>query len=359
MIAKKAVSTENRRRKRQHNQGVSLRYCITLLLATLAAVGVHMGFYYAAPLVISWTVLTSSPEMEDEEEIFRVVTLPIEEESEINLPVPPEIIEPVPLEPEEMEIDILDAEYEELTLAPGDTNLPLPEIGNAPEESLEIEMSDSINAQLFEQAQEATTSHLDLVEPTPLNDNPIAVAAQGFLNDEDTSDLLEGELLENVENSNALPSDTRSLSDLLKVKQLGSTSGVARLGADVLFAFGDDKLRNSARITLIQLAALIRKNPKTRFIIEGHTDSFGSKSYNESLSLRRAAAVRTWLSKNRIPLSRVYLRACGDSRPLAEHDGSRSQQALNRRVEIHMRSATERLPEGCIDASVEVKDDED
>ncbi len=358
MIAKKGEIHGNRRRKRRHSQGISFRYCVTLVLATLAAIAVHLGFYYAAPHVISWTVATSNTEAE-EEDIFRIITLPMEEEGEIDMPEPTEITEPEELEPQEAEIDILDAEYEELVFSPGDTNLPLPEIGNTPEESLEIEMTDSISTQLFDQVSEATTSHLDIVEPTPINDNPIAVAAQGFLTDKDTSDLLEGELLENVENVSALPSDTRSLSDLLKVEKLGSSSGVARLGADVLFAFGDDVLRNSARITLIQLAALIRKNPKTRFIIEGHTDSFGSQEYNEKLSLRRAAAVRAWLAKNRIPLDRVYLRACGDSRPLAEHDGSRAQQAVNRRVEIHMRSATEPLPEGCIDASVEIEDEED
>ncbi len=353
MIGKRVQNNANRRRQRYQGQRVSLRYLLTIFIATIAAIAVHIGIYYVSPKFISWSIMGDAPVQDEEEEIFRVITQPIEEVEREELP-PIELPEPEILEPEEVEIDILDAEYEELVLAPGDTNLPLPEMEIGAENDLEVELGAEMSLEVFEEAREEATEQLSLPEPTPINENPIAVQAQGFLSDEDVSELLEGELLDHVESSAALPSDTRSLSDLLKVKQLGSKSGVARLGADVLFSFGDHTLRNSARVTLIQLAALIRKNPQTRFIIEGHTDSFGSEAYNSSLSLRRAAAVRAWLAKNRIPLSRVYLRACGASRPLAEHDGSRDQQALNRRVEIHMRSSSEALPANCIDASVDV-----
>jgi outer membrane protein OmpA-like peptidoglycan-associated protein len=146
-----------------------------------------------------------------------------------------------------------------------------------------------------------------------------------------------------------LPGDTRSLSQLMGMENLGSKSGVARLGADVLFGFNECQMKNSARITMLQLAALIQKNPETYFVIEGHTDSIGGAAYNALLGLQRAAAVREWLLGNGVPVENVYIRSCGSSMPLAATTGDRDAQALNRRVEIHMRAGGEELPAGCCD----------
>ena len=100
---------------------------------------------------------------------------------------------------------------------------------------------------------------------------------------------------------------------------------------------------------MLQLAALIQKNPHTYFVIEGHTDSVGGAAYNALLGLQRAAAVRAWLVGNGVPVENVYVRSCGSSMPLAPTTGDRDQQKLNRRVEIHMRAGGEELPAGACD----------
>jgi hypothetical protein len=105
---------------------------------------------------------------------------------------------------------------------------------------------------------------------------------------------------------------------------------------------------------MLQLAALIQKNPETYFVIEGHTDSLGSSAYNALLGLQRAAAVRSWLVGNGVPVEHVYIRSCGSSMPLAATNGTREQQALNRRVEIHMRAGGEELPAGACDYNYKV-----
>jgi outer membrane protein OmpA-like peptidoglycan-associated protein len=151
-----------------------------------------------------------------------------------------------------------------------------------------------------------------------------------------------------------LPGDTRSLSQLMGMENLGAKSGVARLGADVLFGFNECQMKNSARITMLQLAALIQKNLNTYFVIEGHTDSVGGAAYNALLGLQRAAAVREWLVGNGVPVENVYIRSCGSSMPLAPTNGDRDAQALNRRVEIHMRAGGEELPAGCCDFKYKV-----
>ena len=137
-------------------------------------------------------------------------------------------------------------------------------------------------------------------------------------------------------------------------RQLEHEARMARLGADVLFGYNECQLKNSARITMLQLAALIQKNPETYFVIEGHTDSTGTAAYNALLGLQRAAAVRAWLVGNGVPVEHVYIRSCGSSMPLAATNGTREQQALNRRVEIHMRAGGEELPAGACDYKYKV-----
>ena len=168
---------------------------------------------------------------------------------------------------------------------------------------------------------------------------------------EDASSLMEQDLRKAASEAGQsnLPGDTRSLAQLMGEEHLGAKSGVARLGADVLFGYNECRMKNSARITMLQLAALIQKNPETYFVIEGHTDSMGGSAYNALLGLQRAAAVREWLMGNGVPVDYVYIRSCGSSMPLAPTTGNREQQALNRRVEIHMRAGGEELPAGACD----------
>ncbi|MCX7869786.1 MAG: OmpA family protein, partial [Terrimicrobiaceae bacterium] len=66
---------------------------------------------------------------------------------------------------------------------------------------------------------------------------------------------------------------------------------------DLLFDYDSDALRPQAEESLSKLATLILRNPQSRFLIEGHTDSFGSEEYNLELSARRARTVRDWLER--------------------------------------------------------------
>ncbi len=327
------------------------RYWLTAICATLAALGVHLAGYYVMPFIVDFHKLKPLFEEAETEEVIRIVARPVEENEVLEILEPDKEIELIEEEPEMQEIDIIDIEYEELVMAPGETMLPPPD---APDEEPFVQALDNPSSvELIEAAQQHAESQL-AVDFSPLNANPMTIEAQVQTNPDINSDLLEGELLSEIGDDTSLPADTKSLSDLLKVEKLGKASGVARLGADVLFSFGESSLRNSARVTLIQLAALIRKNPDTRFIIEGHTDSYGGREYNALLSLQRAAAVRDWLEKNKLPIERVYLRACADTRPLTPHSQSKAKQSLNRRVEIHMRRADEALPPACVDSKKKV-----
>jgi outer membrane protein OmpA-like peptidoglycan-associated protein len=71
-----------------------------------------------------------------------------------------------------------------------------------------------------------------------------------------------------------------------------------------------------------------------RFLIEGHTDDLGTPDYNRELSVRRAQAVRDYLTRvSGVPRQRLDIRGLGQSRPQVE--GSTEQaRSQNRRVVI-------------------------
>jgi choice-of-anchor C domain-containing protein len=109
------------------------------------------------------------------------------------------------------------------------------------------------------------------------------------------------------------------------------------LGAEILFDTGESTLRPRATAALGQLAAVIREHPNLPIEIEGHTDSVGTRAYNEQLSLDRAEAVKRWLVANgSVPASRMTTRGFGPTRPVASNDTAEGRQK-NRRVEVRLR----------------------
>ncbi len=108
---------------------------------------------------------------------------------------------------------------------------------------------------------------------------------------------------------------------------------------DLLFAYDSFQLQPGAVASLTKLGQIIRKNPNSTFIIEGHTDSFGPDQYNQQLSYARAAAVRNWLiGVMGIDPRLIEIRGMGKSQLLVPASGSIEDQQLNRRVEIVIRS---------------------
>jgi outer membrane protein OmpA-like peptidoglycan-associated protein len=79
--------------------------------------------------------------------------------------------------------------------------------------------------------------------------------------------------------------------------------------------------------------AIAKANPDLRVRVDGHTDSRGSDAYNQSLSERRAAAVRQVFIDHGIDAGRLEARGFGESRPAAPNDTPENMR-LNRRVEF-------------------------
>lgn len=108
--------------------------------------------------------------------------------------------------------------------------------------------------------------------------------------------------------------------------------------SDLLFEYGEYRLSPGAMAGLQKLGLLIRRNPQADFIIEGHTDSFGSDESNMVLSQDRATMVKIWLVREMgIKPERIETRGFGETRLIAPGSGTVEEQQINRRVEIVIR----------------------
>jgi outer membrane protein OmpA-like peptidoglycan-associated protein len=108
---------------------------------------------------------------------------------------------------------------------------------------------------------------------------------------------------------------------------------VVTLSGSVLFRSAESTLLPSAQVKLGQVADALLAIRARNLIVEGHTDSQGSESYNQSLSQRRADAVRDYLVQKGYPADRIQARGKGKGSPIADN-ASPEGRANNRRVEI-------------------------
>lgn len=100
----------------------------------------------------------------------------------------------------------------------------------------------------------------------------------------------------------------------------------------LVFNFDSDsvKVHEYDHYFLKQHAIYLNSNPNMILKIRGHTDSRGSRIYNEELSKRRAETVKTLLVSFGAPESQIQLKGLGEIIPLS--DESKMQE--NRRVEL-------------------------
>lgn len=108
---------------------------------------------------------------------------------------------------------------------------------------------------------------------------------------------------------------------------------VITLQDDVLFEYDKADLKPGAMRNLYPLVTFLREHTNRTLLIEGHTDSTGSDSYNLDLSRRRAEAVAAFLIQSGISPERVVTRGYGESYPVASNETEAGRQQ-NRRVEV-------------------------
>jgi outer membrane protein OmpA-like peptidoglycan-associated protein len=82
--------------------------------------------------------------------------------------------------------------------------------------------------------------------------------------------------------------------------------------------------------------AEIKRRPLPDIVVIGHTDTIGSRGYNDRLSLARAERMREMLVERGIPAGRIQARGRGEREPLVATPDE-VHEPRNRRVEINVR----------------------
>ncbi len=113
---------------------------------------------------------------------------------------------------------------------------------------------------------------------------------------------------------------------------------VVSLPEVVLFDSGRADLRADADTSLDKVGELLQFYPGLNVSIEGHTDDVGSDGANQTLSERRAEAVRTGLASRGAHGGRLSTSGFGESRPAVPNNSDANRQK-NRRVEVLFRGA--------------------
>jgi OmpA-OmpF porin, OOP family len=102
---------------------------------------------------------------------------------------------------------------------------------------------------------------------------------------------------------------------------------------NVQFVTGSATLAKGATSELNDLATYLKKYPKVKLEINGHTDNVGKALANQKLSERRAASAKTYLVKKGISADRITTKGFGMDQPIAENNTA-ANRALNRRIEF-------------------------
>lgn len=114
---------------------------------------------------------------------------------------------------------------------------------------------------------------------------------------------------------------------------------ILNMPSNITFALDSSQVTPSFEEVLDSVALVLEEYEKTLVVIEGHTDSSGSESYNQQLSERRAVAVGEVLNNAGVSARRMVIIGYGEERPVASNATSEGR-AENRRVELTLEPLT-------------------
>jgi len=102
---------------------------------------------------------------------------------------------------------------------------------------------------------------------------------------------------------------------------------------NILFETGKATLKSESMTEIERVAAYMKKNPRARFEVQGHTDNQGSDKINDPLSQQRAEAVVKALANLGVDDFNLKAVGKGSHEPVADNK-TEAGRAKNRRVEF-------------------------
>ena len=113
------------------------------------------------------------------------------------------------------------------------------------------------------------------------------------------------------------------------------TTEKVTFAADAFFDFDKYVLKPEGKAKLDDLVSKMGGINLEVIIAVGHTDSIGTKEWNQGLSVRRSEAVKAYLVSKGVEKNRVYTEGKGETQPVADNKTAEGR-AKNRRVEIEV-----------------------
>jgi len=133
-----------------------------------------------------------------------------------------------------------------------------------------------------------------------------------------------------------------------KVERVGEGI-VVEFSSAVLFGFDQSDLSTDAKVNLDKLVKILNTYPDTNIEVQGHTDSKGTESYNQTLSVKRATSVSDYLVASQIKGERITTKGFGETLP--EYDNETEEgRAQNRRVEFLITANEKMVSEAAAEA---------
>ncbi len=108
---------------------------------------------------------------------------------------------------------------------------------------------------------------------------------------------------------------------------------MVRLKEQIHFQTGSTKLSAQSQNWITTLGHYLAGRTDVDIVIDGHADSSGVASFNDTLSEKRAREVEKQLLTTKMPRHRVFSRGFGELIPQCSNETS-SGKACNRRVEL-------------------------
>jgi len=103
----------------------------------------------------------------------------------------------------------------------------------------------------------------------------------------------------------------------------------------VTFEYNSAVLTSDSAAVLDEVAAGLKKYPRLRVELQGHTDSRGPDAYNLTLSQKRADAVREYLLRAGVQSAQISAKGYGEAQPIADN-ATEAGRAKNRRVVMYV-----------------------
>lgn len=127
------------------------------------------------------------------------------------------------------------------------------------------------------------------------------------------------------------PCKTPAPGERISLKGCGLGDVIVLRGVN--FEFDQARLTANAKTILDNVGEELTAYPEIEVELSGHTDAKGSDEYNQTLSDKRAAAVKRYLVGKDIADTRMTTVGKGESQPVADNETDEGRE-LNRRVEL-------------------------